>query len=179
MKKLCLLFSFAIVLISCKVADSTKTINVKNLYSVAVPSHMSKTTNLNDEASFQYQNIWKELYALVIDESIEEFGEAISFSEEWMNKNNDLATYTEIVFNNIQAAAMIEEEVGFTDEIIHGLPAKTIQFNATIDGLDLFYGMGVIEGKENYYQVYTWTLEHKAGELQQKMREIILSFQEL
>lgn len=178
MKKILLCFVAAILLTACKVSDSNKDFEVNGLYSISVPSFMNKTTDLNDEASFQYQNIWKELYAMVIEESKEGFGEALQYNEDWMEKENSLSTYTQIVYDNIAAVAEVYEKE-WKETVIHGLPAKILQLNANIGGLDIFYMIGIVDGKENYYQVYTWTLSKKEAEHQEKMQAIIDSFQEL
>jgi hypothetical protein len=42
-------------------------------YSLGIPTYMTKATTLNDEASLQFQNLFKETYVIVIDENKEKF----------------------------------------------------------------------------------------------------------
>ena len=67
MKKIYFLF-ITLVLLSCSKEEEFKKIEVKN-YALQLPSYLSKTNDLNEDASLQYQNPFRELYIIVIDES--------------------------------------------------------------------------------------------------------------
>ena len=81
------LFSICFFIVSCKkIIDSAssigkddvkieelKLINVNDEYAVSVPEYMKEMKSLHDEASFQYANIFKETYIIVLDESKDEF----------------------------------------------------------------------------------------------------------
>ena len=85
MKKFILIFLAAIFLSSCQESDEEKTISIDNKYSLTVPSHLKKRNDLNDDASFQYGNLRKELYIIVIDDAKSEVYEALD--------ENDLSHY--------------------------------------------------------------------------------------
>jgi len=45
--------------------------------------------------------------------------------------------------------------------------------------LDVYYKFAAIEGKNDYYQVLTWTLKEKRDQHQQQMEVMINSFKEV
>ena len=80
-----------------KLSDSDfKSISINNEYSVKLPKHMKEAKNLNDEASLQYQNIFKEVYFVVIDEPIEEFKEVFIDLGEYNDSLSLLKNYKQI-----------------------------------------------------------------------------------
>src|ERR1700741_3058980 len=53
---------------SCTHETVFKEVKVNNRYSIEVPDYLSPCTDLHKDASLQYQNTEKEVYAMVIDE---------------------------------------------------------------------------------------------------------------
>ena len=64
MKKLLLLATLFFI-ISCQENEKTQTIKIKNQYSLDLPESLSLATNLNNEASLQYQYLPEEFYVIV------------------------------------------------------------------------------------------------------------------
>lgn len=57
---------------------SVNTVTVKDLYSIDIPTALTKTYDLNEEASLQYENISDEYYVIAIDENKQEFFDAVN-----------------------------------------------------------------------------------------------------
>ena len=53
--------------------DDFKKVEINHEYQVSIPKYMRKTNSLNDDASLQCQNIFKETYLIIIDEPKDEF----------------------------------------------------------------------------------------------------------
>src|SRR5690606_17492499 len=84
MKKMALLLLVSLSFTSCidfktKKSNSeskTKgftTVSINDQYQIDIPKFMKSTTGLNDEAALQYQNIYREVYTIIIDEPKDEF----------------------------------------------------------------------------------------------------------
>ena len=74
------------------------------------------------------------------------------------------------------------EEVKFMDvknTKINGLNAKTFSVTGKVDGIDAFYKIAYIEGKDTYYQVLIWSLLKKQEKYTPEMEKIIASFKEI
>jgi hypothetical protein len=59
------------------------------------------------------------------------------------------------------------------------MPAKLTTLSGTVEGIDVFYSIGIYEGKDSYYQVLAWTLKSKQYSYKTKMNKILYSLAEL
>ncbi len=168
-------------LISCgQPSDKTQKVEIESRYSLDLPDFLTKTSGLNDNASLQYQNLTKEFYIIVIDESIEEFNEAIEENEEYLDYYlPDFAGYSEFVYDLIIESLYTYESTEWKELKINNLNARQIGINGKISGLDVFYHYTIIEGAKDYYQVLIWTLKDKMEEHKPYMEQIVNSFKEL
>lgn len=177
MKKHFLIF-LLIATVACQNESKTNEVTVANKYSLQVPDYLSKTNDLNEDASLQYQNLFKEFYVIVIDEDKDEIN---SFIDAGMFENNpekSVDGYATIIMNNTKKNTEVKNEAIQNNLKINNLQSKTICFDAKVDKIDIFFQFGFIEGKDRYYQVMVWTLlKHKQKYLED-MDKIILSFKE-
>jgi hypothetical protein len=61
---------------------------------------------------------------------------------------------------------------------INGLNAKTQTFSGDVKGVNAFYEVALVEGKNHFYQILTWTLHSRKEEHHERMQKIIYSFSE-
>jgi hypothetical protein len=179
MKKLLLLIVVLVLVAGCGQGDTMQKVVIEDRYSIDVPSSLTEATDLNDEASLQYQNIFKELYVIVIDEFKDDVHEAIMENEVDDLYTSDLDGYAALLTDNfefsIQDAVISNEK----EVKINGLPAKTLKLKGISEDIDVSFLFGFIEGKDRYYQVMTWTLTKRFEEHRDKMEKILASFREL
>ena len=64
MNKFYLIFILIMSFISCQQTESEKTVTIQDKYSLTIPSFLTKVTNLNKQASLQYQHASKGLYII-------------------------------------------------------------------------------------------------------------------
>lgn len=57
-----------LLLASCG-GEVTRTVKIGGRYQLKLPTDLTETKGLNDDASLEYQNAFKELYVVAIDES--------------------------------------------------------------------------------------------------------------
>jgi hypothetical protein len=72
-----------------------KVVSINEDYSMGIPMNMSKTTSLNDDASLQFQNIFKETYVIVIDENKKEFINAYMELSVYDTSRSALSNYSD------------------------------------------------------------------------------------
>lgn len=174
MKKALLLISVVLCFVSCQEAVTYQTVKVKN-YSLDVPNHLSEVNNLNDDASLQYQNAFKELYVIVIDETKREVRYALAIEGAGDIYSDDFGGYTRLMIDNLKQSIPMKN-IKIQDTIIHSLDAKIIGFNSKVEEYDVFYKLAFINGIENYYQIMSWTLLDKKQEHEKIMDKMIYSF---
>ena len=133
---------------------------VKGLYTISVPDYMKELKYLNDDASFQYANTLKENYIIVIDESKQEFIDAIIEAEMYDSIKTPLENYTDI-----QLSSFTESINGLNitelKSNIKSLDSKQYQFIGNVDDLDIAYVVSFIEGPENMHMIMSWTLKER------------------
>jgi len=181
MKNLSLILGIFLLFFGCQQSgNKTQKVEINSKYSLDLPDFLSKTSGLNENASLQYQNLLKEFYIIVIDESSEEFYDAIKENQEYLDYyTEDFLGYSEFVYDLIVESLYSYESTEWKDLKINNLNARQIGISGKISGLDVYYHYTIIEGAKDYYQVLIWTLKDKLEEHKPYMDEIANSFKEI
>ena len=183
-KKLTLKSSFAFILLallafSC--ADTNpqlKTIKKNGLYKIELPDYMEETFHLNNEASLQYQNLFKELYIIVLDEPKDEFHDVISQGDYANDYTKDIQGYTNFLLDSHPEREITGGDIKPVK--INGLDARIYEMKETTeDGYDITFKAVNIEGRKKYYQLMVWTLTENMEKYNTVMDNMINSFKEM
>ncbi len=161
-------FAFA----SCKHETVFTEVKVNNRYSMSIPDYLQTCTDLHKDASMQYQNVEKDIYAMVIDEKKKTMQD--------YSLDYDIDTY----FNNIASQ-------GFADNIkdgkvsipgrqeINGHKALIAEVTGKIENNEVYYKLGLIETPYEFYQILVWTRASNKENLEPDIIKMVESFQEL
>ncbi|PHR46596.1 MAG: hypothetical protein COA32_10660 [Fluviicola sp.] len=157
-----------------KATTATKVIEVKNQYSMEVPEFMTQVTSLNDEASFQSQNIYKETYIIVIDEPTDEFISVFKSLEGYDDSLSVVENYRVVQTNFISEDMQIDKMSEPKSLTINGLNAEQIAIEGSVPGLNakLYYLYTFVEGKDNVYMVMAWTLNSRKDKYADVLEEM-------
>lgn len=179
MKTLSLLLISLITLSSCSFVEKENVVVIDNKYSMELPDFLSHSTDLHDEASLQYDNRFREFYVLVLDEKIDEMNKVIQQYglEEVYTK--DLDGYANLLLANLEQAVTNMQTSELIDTVINNLPAKYVTITGEVDDVRIFYTIAYLQGKKDYYQVTTWTLDEKEEQYKNRMKKMIATFKEL
>jgi hypothetical protein len=153
-------------------------VDINDMYQVAIPDFMSKGTDLSEDASLQYQNLFKELYVVVVDEPLLEFKETFQDYGLYNDSLSVIDNYTEVQYESIIEGMDITSEIIRKSVKINGLPARIIQFDAEVDEIDvpITYYYTFFEGKENVYLMLSWTLQSRSKKYQPIFEKMAKSF---
>ena len=168
-----------LTLISCGTGRKSEDVVVEGKFTMKIPLNMGVATDLNDDASLQYQNLFNELYIIVIDESVSGFDSLVVDNDLEEDYGVDLEGYFNLV---IDGCTMNLENPLVSDAIdinINGLSSKQIGIEGEIEGIEIYYCYTVIKGKSTYYQIVTWTLLEKKARNEKLLKKIALSFKEV
>ena len=146
-------FYLLFTLYSCS-TNEPQLISVSNLYKIEIPSDMSPmTTDINEDASLQYANLFKEKYLMIIHEDKREFMEVMEIEDQ-------RKVFKEFVNTAVQG---YEESLNSVANIynlsFNGLAGKKIEIDGVFDDIDIVWHSVLIEGEENLYQICFWTLK--------------------
>lgn len=164
---------------SCGSGDEEQLITIGNKYALSIPSFLTKVNNLNDEASLQYQHAWKEFYIIVIDESKVEMENALIENDLTDLYEINIEGYSKFVLKGFKESLNNLYQSEIIDTTINKMPAKLTSLSGTLEGIDIYYSIGIYEGKDSYYQVLAWTLKNKKDRYKTKMNRILYSLEEL
>ncbi|MCK6640955.1 MAG: hypothetical protein L6Q81_12810 [Bacteroidia bacterium] len=160
---------------------SSRIVDINGRYQMAIPNYLTEGNDLNDEASLQYQNIYKEVYIIVIDEPKQEFKDVFIELGEYDTSKSILENYTLSQMESIKAA-MITSTQG-TRRTIKSQSSEAIVYDVsgTQEGIEGEMGFTVafLEGRLNLYMILTWTFQKDKPKYQADMDAMIASFKEL
>jgi len=179
MRKIFIFILTILLLQSCGSGDEEQIVTVGTKYSLSIPSFLTKVSNLNDDASLQYQHAWKEFYVIAIDESKDEMKKALEENNLTDSYENNIDGYSQLILDVFKESLTNPYQSALMDTTVNGMPAKLTTLTGRVEGIDAFYSIGMYEGKDRYYQVLAWTLKSKQYSYKSKMEKILYSLKEL
>jgi len=133
-----------------------------------MPAGWSKQTDLHDDAELQAANRRKDVYLIVLTESKQDFATGTTFQD-----------HAKLTLGSLQTNLSDAEVVRGPAEItINGRTALQSEIQGTIDGLNVVYIHTTVDGKENFFQLLSWTIRSKLSTNRPAMETIINSFAE-
>jgi hypothetical protein len=168
-----LLFSVAILSLisSCKQESAFKEVKVNERYAISVPDYLQPCAELHEDASFQFQNVDKDVYAIVIDERKKTM---VNYDLDY-----DIDLYFKTASQPILQTLKNGKMSPVNSKEISGNKAMISEINGKFDEIDTYYKLGVIETPYAFYQILTWTRADKKVEYESDMNDMIESFKEL
>lgn len=157
-------------------------VKIEGLYSMKVPAFMTATDQLQEDASLQYVNPFKEKYVLVLDEKIEDimdFMEDYGIYDESKSKLDNYATTRLSYFTEI--GNTIINQTALKSEMINGRKAISTVVDIEAPSIDenVTYYFTYIEGKDHYYMISSWTLFDRKDAFTEEVETMTRSFKEL
>ena len=171
--------SLLLILSSCNETDTFTKID-GGKFTIELPSNLSETKDLNQDAVLQYQNIFSEFYAIVIEDDYESIitNYPDLFDENEKLNENSLTEYVKIVMYNYLGRFPSPKEINFKPINLNGQKAITTSFTKEVNEHKIIMKFLIVQGKSNFYQVATWTLDKNKKTLDNKMNKILNSFKE-
>lgn len=160
--------------------DDLKTVKV-NQYSIGIPSYMEKMTDLNDEASLQYGDKYKEFYVIVIDEEqggVDTVFANGGFTDSIGDPQLFNALYKlmkESYLSGVKNSRKSQER----DFTIAGMPAKELTFYGDLNSYEIYYNVTFVKGPTHFFQVFTWTMSKYRENYEETMHKMINSLREV
>lgn len=158
-----------------------KTVKIKVKYQMSIPNYMKQTNQLNDEASLQYNNLFKETYVIVIDESKEQFVSAINEAGINESSHSTIESYRDIQMQLLRENINISNEKISEKKTLNGMNSEQVAFVGKISGVDdeISYILTFIEGENDLYMIMGWTLNKYSKKYTNTFLQIADSFKEL
>jgi len=128
--------------------------------------------DLHKEASLQYQNVEKDVYAILINEK------KITMQE--YNLDYDIDLYFKSIASQPFLETIKDGKVSIPGrQEIDGHKALIAEITGKIEGTEVFYKLAVIESQYEFYQILIWTRAENKEKFEKDMIHMIESFKEL
>lgn len=178
MKNIFLFLLATIILQACNSGQQEQLVSVDNKYSLSIPAFLSKTDDLNEDASLEYQNPLREFYVITIDESKKELDQALIDNDLTDYYENNIEGYSDLILEGLHYGLKNAKTSNILDTTVNKMPAKLTSISGEVDGFEIFYYIGIYEGKDRFYQVLTWTLNNRKSMYKSQMEKILHSLKE-
>ncbi|MBO6515343.1 MAG: hypothetical protein JJ975_02230 [Bacteroidia bacterium] len=170
----------ALGLFSCNgLNGGVETVEVEGLYSIELPTYMMKATEeLNEDASLQYENGFREMYIEVIDESKQEFIDIFRQYDLYHDSLSVVQNYRLAQIGSVTEDLKVSSQAAPVAKMINGLNSETVQVDGFYEGVDeeISYLLTAIEGDENLYLVMMWMLASDKEEKLPIFQKMVDSF---
>lgn len=181
MKRIVYLLLFSLFIISCDFSGKEVTFNEVNIngqYKLSVPDFMKSTTELNDDASLQYMNMYKETYMIVIDEPKDSFVEIYKENEKYDDSISIIENYKKTQLESI--ASFVEGYKAYDEKVkpYRGNPSMLTKVDGVVDNFDVTYFFRFVEGNEHLYMLMGWTEQKRNTKYEPTFTRILNSFSE-
>jgi|SRR5690606_3070208 len=162
--------------------DAYKEVSINKEYNILLPKYLSKAANLNEDASLQYQNIFREVYIIVIDEPKDEFitlFKELGLYDESLTPLDNYSNFQNQHFSD--ETREITYDSDFSDKTINNLPAKFKKLQAKVTGIDfeISYWNTYLESDTKMYTIMCWTLSDRQKKYDDTFIKVINSFKVL
>ncbi len=151
-------------------------VEINNEYKIAVPKYMKEAKDLNDEASLQYQNIFKETYIVIIDEPKDEFVSIFKELEEYDTTISAVKNYCDVQTQYITESVEAMKKSDPVSLKINGLNAEMYEMEGTIENIGVYYNLTFVEGIDKLYMIMAWTLKTRKEKYKATFKTAISSF---
>jgi bifunctional DNA-binding transcriptional regulator/antitoxin component of YhaV-PrlF toxin-antitoxin module len=159
--------------------ENFNTVTINDDYQVSIPKFMRAATGLNDQASLQYQNIFKETYVIVIDEPKSGFVDVLKDMGQYDEDQSLVQNYREVQLQLLASTMNFNHQSEPKSLKINGLDAEMVEIDARVDGIKegISYVLTFFDGTDNAYMMMAWTLQDQKDEHKKTFETIAKSFQ--
>jgi len=163
------------------VEDDFSPVEINHEYSIDIPKYIKPATDLNDVASLQYQNIFKETYIIIIDELKSEVDTAFRTAGVYNDSISMVKNYRNVQLQLLGEKINVSNEPEPKALQINGLDAESVEMEGTVSGITepVAYWLTFVEGKDKVYMIMTWTLLKSKDKYSDTFEKMAQSFKML
>lgn len=157
-------------------------VGIEDLYSMKIPTFMTVTTQLQEDASLQYNNPFKEKYIIVLDEDREEVMSFMNDYGVYDESRSQLENYVDMRLAYLtESGISITNQTKLKSEMVNGRKAYSVVIDANVPDIaqDITYFFTYLEGKDHFYMISSWTLYDRKDGYKEEVETMVKSFKEL
>lgn len=154
---------------------------VNDSFSIKIPNYMEVSTDLNADASLQYQNALKETYMVIIDENKSTFSVLMSFFSNTDSTLSILENYANVQSSSLKEGIVISDSTEISSIKINGTNAYQIELEGEVEGVSvpIYYIVTFLESNEKLFMSMQWTLQSRKEKYRGTFLQTINTFKSL
>lgn len=154
---------------------------VNDSFSIKIPNYMEVSTDLNADASLQYQNALKETYMVIIDENKSTFSVLMSFFSNTDSTLSILENYANVQSSSLKEGIVISDSTEISSIKINGTDAYQIELEGEVEGVSvpIYYIVTFLESNEKLFMSMQWTLQSRKEKYRGTFLQTINTFKSL
>jgi hypothetical protein len=149
-----------------------------NEYSIEIPSHLSRATTLNQEASLQYQDAVNGLFVIVMDDLKPGIKATMKQLGIYDEKAGIAHNYREANMRMLVSNIRLVSTPTIRRDTLNKLDAEVVEFTGIANPTDgeIFYKIAFVEGNLSMHTIMCWTPVKNRQVYNAEMEQIINSF---
>ena len=172
--------SFSLLLVSgCRYAEGFEphqhtTMDGKATYTVAFPDYMgpSSSGTLNPQATAQYANYFRNIYAIVLDTAV---------TETTAKPDSLFHYYVNIETSQLVSILARPQLIDSTNLTVDGHPAVRVSYTGTVGREQIteriYYDLTFVQTPHHYYQLTVWVWDQWRQKYKDDIDQMVKSFQ--
>ncbi|MDX5321582.1 MAG: hypothetical protein LPK45_10670, partial [Bacteroidota bacterium] len=151
-------------------------VEVPGEFSIRLPNYLGEDTSLHEDAILAYQNEFREVAVIVLDEYQEDLRESLPMLDSYVDTASFIANYL------LAQISMISESLEFPENsepvltINNGYPSAHAWVEGGMEDMDLAYYISCIEANEKVYFILCYTSQKKKTKFEDTFEKIGASF---
>jgi len=164
---------------SCNLSKPREVV-VNDKFTMMIPQTMIPTKDLNDDACLQYMNPLQELYVIVIEDTYESIGNALIQHGLSEQPNPSFEGFCLLASSSEEHSFIVQDDrESLVCDTINGMNARLFENKRSLNNVEVYYKIALLEGQSSYYQIISWTLPEKEKDHGEHIDGMIRSFKEL
>ena len=165
-----LVIAFAFICSSVFSQATLKPFRAGHEFNISIPDYMIRTVGLNDVAIFQYKNDVKDVYGFVIEDNKEE----LRIAELTYSSLSEFYDAFIVDFLKDEPKRKVSKPILTTKGEINFLEVDVQYYDKDAE-TTICYLIGIVETKDAYYKVLSWSTEANKAKFKADFQKIVYS----
>lgn len=170
------IFSFVFLVLTTATTtaqNAVKEYKAGHVFYVSLPEYMTKTVELNSAAILQYKSQVKDVYGFIIEDNKEE----LSLAEFNYTSINEF--YEDFIKDFVvdQDKRKVSSPLSTKKGTVNFIESDVTYFDKEA-GMDIYYLVGIVETKDAYYKILSWSAEKNKEQFKADFQKIIYSLRD-
>ena len=153
----------------------------KGNFTLRIPNDLTITDDLNDDASLQYSNLYKEQYVIGLETDKHDFIELLKANNIDASEDSLAPALMDIQLNALYEDLEVIKQSERIHTVVNEMTTEMVAIDAKFDGIDedISYWIACYTGNRNMFTVMVWTIKNDKNSFEKEANAILKSMEEV